>query len=306
MTLALTSVTSSGIVLTADSRQTYRNNAGMTRIGTDNATKLFELNRNTGAVISGRAFFQDKVNNFKDTGWFINEFKNSVLKDQQWSVKQIAEELNKYLTTEFLLPEETRIKDLLAAQVQLEGGTDFQSSRSGFTIDYSYKDQAGADAKKQWFIESISFTVAGYDTDGVGNAYLTTVPDGPWFDRSTVAGGVLWLGQTDVVLRITKGFSWELSELDFVRVAKANGVQVDQELNKLEYIINWGILPLQDAIDLCILLTRTTESIQRFSDGTVMHPGGITGVGGHINVASITPGRGFEWINKRDLVVSDR
>jgi hypothetical protein len=35
---------------------------------------------------------------------------------------------------------------------------------------------------------------------------------------------------------------------------------------------------LQDAIDFNILITRATESIQRFSDGTVFAPGGITGL----------------------------
>jgi hypothetical protein len=92
----ISSLTSSGIVLTADSRQTYKNNAGMTRIGTDSAVKLFRLNSKAGAVIAGRAFFPDEKGVLKNTGWFIEEFSKTVLKTNHWSIKQIAEELNKY------------------------------------------------------------------------------------------------------------------------------------------------------------------------------------------------------------------
>jgi hypothetical protein len=64
-------------------------------------------------------------------------------------------------------------------------------------------------------------------------------------------------------------------------------------------------MTLQDAVDFNVLMTKITESIQRFSDGTVMNPGGITGVGGYINVALITPNEGFRWINKKEVVVED-
>ena len=72
-------------------------------------------------------------------------------------------------------------------------------------------------------------------------------------------------------------------------------------MNKLEYVINWATITLQDAIDFCVLMTRTTESIQRFSDGTFLAPGGITGVGGEIDIAVITPEKGFAWLKKKKL-----
>jgi hypothetical protein len=106
------------------------------------------------------------------------------------------------------------------------------------------------------------------------------------------------------VTRVILGYGWELRELGFVKNAAANGIRLDDELTKLQYVINWGSLTLQDSVDICVLLTKTTESIQRFSDGSNMHPGGITGVGGHVNVATITPDDGFRWVNKRDLIVS--
>jgi hypothetical protein len=131
------------------------------------------------------------------------------------------------------------------------------------------------------------------------------VPDGPSLERNTNFGGALWIGQSDVVSRVIKGYGWELREIGFVKDAATNGTNIDEELDKLQYVINWGSMTLQDSVDICVLLTKTTESVQRFSDGSNMHPGGITGVGGHVNVATITPRGGFRWINKRDLVVTD-
>ena len=83
-------------------------------------------------------------------------------------------------------------------------------------------------------------------------------------------------------------------------MTKDNVLTLDQ-LNKMEYIINWGTITLQDAIDFCVLMTRTTESIQRFSDGTMLAPGGIAGVGGEIDIAVITPEKGFTWLKKKKL-----
>jgi hypothetical protein len=118
MTLSLASITYSGIVLTADSRQTYRNIAGMTRIGTDNAVKLFELSRKAGVVVAGTAFFQDSKGAVKDVGWFIEDFRENVLKEQAWAIKELAVELNNYLTRVFIEPEEARVATFLTQQLQ--------------------------------------------------------------------------------------------------------------------------------------------------------------------------------------------
>jgi len=80
-----------------------------------------------------------------------------------------------------------------------------------------------------------------------------------------------------------------------------NPALAQEQLNKLEYIMNWGTITLQDAIDFCVLMTRTTESIQRFSDGTILKPGGIPGVGDEIDVAVITPREGFRWLKEKKL-----
>ena len=308
MSLCITALTPSGIILTADSRQTYRNNAGMTRIGTDNAVKLFRLGKKMGVVIAGRAFFPDSTGVVKNTGWFIEEFRKSVLDGKDTiGIKETAEYLNDYLLHSFLKPEEARIKKLLPAEIAKEGGTKLVfGATEGVTINYSFTKD-GKNIERKFYIETVSFIVAGYNSDGVGQAYFVEVPHPPTdpLSRNTKAGGHLRIGQIDVVGRIIKGWPPELFNLDFIKNAQSQGVKVNEELDKLEYIINWGIMTLQDAIDFCVLMTRITESVQRFSDGTFMTPGGITGVGGAIDIAKITPDTDFQWVREKQLEVND-
>ena len=56
MTLVLNTTTAEGIVLAADSRQSYRNQKGMALIGSDNASKLFQINRIIGVAVTVLAF----------------------------------------------------------------------------------------------------------------------------------------------------------------------------------------------------------------------------------------------------------
>jgi len=308
MSLCITTLTPSGIILTADSRQTYRNNAGMTRIGTDNAVKLFQLSKKVAVVIAGRAFFPDSKGVFKETGWFINEFKKTVLDGKDVpAVKDIANKLNSYLVHNFIEPEEVRIKLHLEAEIKKEGGTNITfNPRHEITISYSFTKD-GNRIDRTFIIETISFIVAGYDADGIGRAYYCLAPVDPTdpVSRNTEVGGFLRIGQDDIVTRIINGWAPEIQNMPFVKKAQSDGVNIYEELGKVCHIINWGVMTLQDSVDFCVLMTRITESVQRFSDGTHMSPGGITGVGGAIDVAKITPDSDFEWIRKKELVVDD-
>ena len=67
MSLGINTTTPEGIVLAADSRQSYRNRKGMARIGSDNASKLFQLNKRIGVIVTGLAFLpEDEVIKFKE------------------------------------------------------------------------------------------------------------------------------------------------------------------------------------------------------------------------------------------------
>ena len=57
---------------------------------------------------------------------------------------------------------------------------------------------------------------------------------------------------------------------------------------------NIGVFSLQDAIDYAKFLIRTTADYQRFS-------GQMPVVGGDIDIALVTPRRGFKWIAQKEL-----
>lgn len=305
MTLAISTLTSSGIVLTADSRQTYRNQAGAVRIGSDSASKLFKLTEACGVAISGPAFLVEN-NLLKEVGFFVERFAET--EDlAALSIREIADKLNKYLGSIFTADVNKKLDALkkhVEGDVNKVEGKELQfAAVIENRLPYSYKDKDGKTVSKEWWIDAIQLLVAGIDSDRIGRAYSVAVPKGITADRDTQQCGAMWMGQTDVLMRIVKGYAPEINQIDLIKDARSvDSANVDAQLNKLEYIINWGTITLQDAVDFCVLMTRTTENIQRFSDGTFMTPGaGITGVGGEIDVAVITPARGFAWLKQKKL-----
>jgi len=302
MTLVISTITSSGIVLTADSRQTYRNQAGSMRIGSDSAMKLFKLTNLCGVAISGRAFLSEKDQPAKDVGFFINRFAESE-KIDGLKIKEIAEKLNEYLGDIFVTKEIDSFKKQIEEEIKKLVGTELKfSATDGNLVPYSYKDKDGKIISNTGWVEIINMIVAGIDSDKVGRAYSILVPKGITSERDTQQCGAMWVGQTDVLARIVKGYAPEIGNIDFVKDALSKDKEgILGQLNKLEYVINWATITVQDAIDFCVLMTRTTESIQRFSDGTFLTPGGITGVGGEIDIAVITPEKGFAWLKKKKL-----
>jgi hypothetical protein len=254
-------------------------------------------------LVSKWCFIADAGGNPKNVGYFIEEFKNQEI-DPTLSVKEIAQRVNGYLAGLFVAKELDILKARITDSVAQQGGTQLEFKPSVGNIQpFSFRDQTGQTKEEQWFFETVELTVAGIDQDKVGRAYNVFVPTGITCETDTLKCGALWIGQGDVVARIMKGYDpIGGGNLSFVKEALSRDpVQVQAELAKLEYIVNWGTMTLQDAVDFNILITRTTESIQRFSDGTILNPGGITGVGGGISVAAILPEAGFTWIKKRQL-----
>lgn len=302
MTLVISTITSSGIVLTADSRQTYRNQAGAIRIGSDSAMKVFKLTDSSGVAISGRAFLNEANQPPKDIGFFINRFVKTE-KLEKLKTKEIAEKLNKYLGDIFVTQEIEALKKQIENEVNKLEGTELKFSKTdGNLQSYSYKDKTKKLVSQTGWIETIKMIVAGIDDDKVGRVYSVLIPKGVTGEGDTQKCGAMWVGQTDVLARIVKGYAPEIGNIDFIKKAFAKDEKsTSDQLNKMEYIINWATITLQDAVDFCVLMTRTTESIQRFSDGTILQPGGITGVGGEIDIAVITPEEGFKWLKKKTI-----
>jgi hypothetical protein len=52
-------------------------------------------------------------------------------------------------------------------------------------------------------------------------------------------------------------------------------------------------------------MIETTSAIQRFSDGIKANPGDLPGVGGPVEILTITPEEGFKWVRKKKIVIHD-
>jgi len=261
MTLIISALTSSGIVLSADSRQTYRNNVGVVRIGSDSAMKLFKLTERCGVAIAGRAFINEDKQPMKDVGYFIKRFLRTEKDVEKLSVKETAAKLGKYIGSIFIPRELESAKPYIENEVKSKGGSKLTfGAPTGNALPYSYVDKDGKTVSLQWWIESITMIVAGVDSDEVGRAYLFVVPNDITLESNTKDCGAIWGGQTDVLTRIIKGHAPEAGNLEFLKEAlKKNEKETKEEINGLEYIINWGTITLQDAIDFCVLMTRTTQ-----------------------------------------------
>ena len=134
----------------------------------------------------------------------------------------------------------------------------------------------------------MTFIVGGYNADEpYGRVYLFSVPDKPDPVEQNAGDsnfGMAWGGQLEVATRLIHGFDPALPGL----LEEATGWErprLEEFLAgmrpKIEWRVPYQILPLQDCVDLALFLIRTTITAQALSIG-------IRGVGGFIDVATIT------------------
>lgn len=312
MSLAINATTSSGIVLATDSRQSYRNRKGIARIGSDNASKLFQLNQRIGCAVTGIAFLPSKEG-IKNISAFIDEFKR-VEEVNRLNVEEMSSKLHEFFENRYdwKTPLQ-KLKDLIKQDLEskkLELVGDFEEDVG--ILKFKFKDKTGKEKQGIAGIERIDIIVAGFNHDGSHQVFVCNIPGGIHKKRDSKEQGrefgADWIGQTDVVSRIVLGWDNRMFNLPFVHEAVKNlgEEQIIKQLRGLEYQISWGTMTLQDAIDFCTLAIRTTEAIQRFSDGIAMDPGDIPGVGGDIDVAVITRKKGFIWIKKKNIIVDGK
>lgn len=306
MSLALNTTTPEGIVLSADSRQSYRNRKGMARIGSDTASKLFQLNKRIGVAVTGLAFLpEDNVP--KNISKFIEQFKRET-DVEKLDVKDAAQKMHylfnkKYNWQQQLdqLPENIR-KDL-----QRQGCQVLEVKTEKHTVKFKFKDPDGNEKQGVAGLDAMNLLVAGYNKDRSHEVYICYIPGDIQKKRDSKQRGseygASWIGQIDVISRIVLGFDGRIRNLKFVTEAaqKLGQEEINKQIRNLEYVIQWGTMTLQDAIDFCTLMIQTTSAIQRFSDGIAADPGDMPGVGGSVDVAVITPDKGFVWVSKKKL-----
>lgn len=271
MTLVIATTTPDGVVLTADSRQTYVNRAGMPRIASDNATKIIQLTDTAVVATAGDAFFFEGGQQ-KSIQAYLEEFRDSGVLKPNLTTLEVAEALDQNCR-EWL--ERTK-KATITERVAAEKGTDlvFDSVVDG-KLGFRYTDSSGQPRSNEWFVPTVSFIIAGRDPDGTCHA-INLIPFLTGGVHSTTdMPNLQWAGQTDVINKLFSGKDY--------------------------FVLSLSTMTIQDAVDFSILLTRTTENIQKFSDGIAGSQGGIPGVGGPIDVVWIPRKGSLKWLSRKTL-----
>jgi hypothetical protein len=255
-----------GIVLAADSRVTINAQVqtpqGMALAPAyyDNATKLLQVESQkfVGAVTYGLGALGAAV---RTAHSYMNEFEKHLLQagpgPRRRSVEDFARELGQF-------------------------------------FDQQYR-AAGTppDAGEMYFL------VGGYDENQVtGRVFLVSVP-GQLVPQEQNANdfGLSWGGQSEIVARILNSHDAEwldvLSQQLNVHPAVAQQAATAATM-QCGLKIPYQFLPLQDCVDLSILLVRTTAQLMNYTIG-------IRGVGGAVDVATITPVEGIANVQHKSI-----
>lgn len=145
----------------------------------------------------------------------------------------------------------------------------------------------------------MSFIVGGFDENSpYGAVFVFNIPNAPEPEPRNEPGfGMTWGGQLEIANRIIHGYDPLLFPLIRERLKVS-----DEEIRSMEdsikqhfkYTIPYDVLPLQDCVDLAIFLIRTTITAQNLAIG-------VRGVGGVIEVATVTRASGLKWIQRKEI-----
>lgn len=115
--------------------------------------------------------------------------------------------------------------------------------------------------------------------------------------------GVLWGGQREIVDRLLHGYDARLLEVcrEFLGIEPANwdtnGLMLRLK-EKVAPAIPYQFLPLQDCIDLSEFLINASIMLQKWTTG-------LRGVGGAVDVATITRTDGFQYFKSKTRSIVD-
>lgn len=252
-----------GIVLAAESRQT----SGVGRIGSDFASKLFQLTPRIAVSTCGWGFLIPQNSNvLTSMGALVEDFRAGI--DQGISVLDAATSLSNYFQQIY----------------QHDIGS----------LNWTPVGPGGS---------AVIFHVAGFNVNStIGEIYLCNVPPGNF---NLLNAPCAWNGQTDVISRLVLGIDPRIYSLQFAQHLVSSPIpdqpNLATQLNGLQYNINFLSMTMQDAVDFAVLMVKSTISMQRFSDGLHMAPGAMPVCGGEIDVAVITHREEFKWLKKKEL-----
>ncbi len=146
---------------------------------------------------------------------------------------------------------------------------------------------------------SMTFVVAGFNQgEPYGRVYVIDIPRNPHpIEQHKNAGefGITWGGQREIVDRLIQGVDGRLAEtLKTLSLSPEEAHNLSVVLKQIQMPIPITALPLQDCVDLAIFCIRTTIAAQRLTVG-------IRGVGGPIDVATITRQQGLQFVQRKHI-----
>ena len=267
-----------GIVLAADSRVTLmtrkvqsQNQSMLLPSTFDNATKLLKINGQdfVGVVTYGLGALGEQEPRTAHS--FVPEFEDELYKSEVGRCP-------------------------LKKKVGRLSVEDFANRLSDFFIR-----QWSAKMPQGHVGPDMTFLVGGYDVDApYGRVFQVNIPSNPTpVEQNAGQGvfGVIWGGQLEYTTRLMKGFDPRLPSVvqAFLHLPDDQRAALEDHLNRtLSLSIPYQFLPLQDCVDLSIFLVRTTIEIQTWLVG-------LRGVGGAIDIATITRTEGFTPIQQKRI-----
>lgn len=148
---------------------------------------------------------------------------------------------------------------------------------------------------------SMTFLVGGYDEGAAyGSVFVVDVPNSPTPAPRNAGDndfGMTWGGQLQLASRIVHGYDPALMQIlrQSLNLDDAKLAELEKLFRQnLEFRFPYQVLPLQDCVDLATFIIRTTMTAQTLGVD-------IRGVGGPIEVATITRTSGREFIQRKSL-----
>lgn len=153
---------------------------------------------------------------------------------------------------------------------------------------------------ESWDGPDITFLIGGYNEGAVyGSVFQVNIPSHPepmeW--NTGAQFGVTWGGQLEYINRLVKGFDPKLpfAVQEHLGLTEEQRVELEQHLEgALSSKIPYQFLPLQDCVDLSVFLIRATIELQTWTVG-------VRGVGGAIEVATVTRTDGFHPVHQKRI-----
>jgi hypothetical protein len=146
--------------------------------------------------------------------------------------------------------------------------------------------------------DTMVFLVGGYDEDAAyGRVFQVVIPTEPAPQEFNAGNefGITWGGQGEIASRLIHGFDPNLDQLVRAHVhlnpAQTTNLR-EKALQGLAVPIPYQFLPLQDCVDLAIFLVKATATMQKWMLG-------IRGVGGAVDIATITRTEGFQPVQQK-------